>query len=155
MTKFEIMRFDGSWTEAVRVEDGVPVSYGSLAPPPPKSEEPTLAARIEKLTGKRVRFDTWVEIHGDPRDGAADVKLLPALADGFHPLPDRFGELVVILDGRPIKFTCLGPTRDDTDVATLERIAALTCFRVRFGAWRDTPQSERDGGAEADLIVLE
>lgn len=146
--------FDDSYAQLVYLEDGVPVQFCSLGAPRSKSEEPALAAQIERLTGKRVRFGTWVAIEGDPRDGGAEVDLLPPLADGFHEIPDRFGELVVIHEGRPLRFSCLGPTREN-DVETLVRIAALTCFRVRFGEWRDTPQSEREGGAQAELIVEE
>ena len=155
MSTREPKYFDDSYSMLVYLEDGVPVEYGCQGPPFSKREEPGLAAKIEKLTGKRVRFGTWVESSPwNPRDNESKVDLLPALPDGFHALPDRFGELVVIFEGRPFKFTCLGHPRGD-DVETLDRIAALTCFRVRFGEWRETPQSEREGGAEADLIVVE
>jgi len=73
--KYEIRHFDESYAENVSLEDGRPVRYGCLGPPRP-DEEAALAERILVLTGHRVRFGTWIELEGDPRDGGAEVPLI-------------------------------------------------------------------------------
>ncbi len=68
--------FDDSFAELVRLEDGVPVQFCCLGGPYSRADEPALAERIFKLTGRRVRFAEWVTLQGDPREGGAEVNLI-------------------------------------------------------------------------------
>lgn len=76
MSERTIKYFDDSYAQLIYVEDGIPMRYCCLGPPTDQSGEPALAARIFELTGKRVRFGTWITLQGDPRDGGAEVELI-------------------------------------------------------------------------------
>jgi hypothetical protein len=63
--------------ELVETRDGVPVRYASLSRTvPDPTEERAIVARIEALTGVRVRLEAWVVEDGDPRDSGRTARVV-------------------------------------------------------------------------------
>jgi hypothetical protein len=63
--------------ELVEIRDGVPVRFSSLSRDVPgEAQARAIAARIEALTGRRVRMEAWEVEEGDPRDGGINARIV-------------------------------------------------------------------------------
>jgi hypothetical protein len=69
---------------------------------------------------------------------------------------DDYGEVVEMVDGRPVRYSSLGGIPGpEAAVELAVRIRQLTGFAVRFGEWEEVAGDPRDGQSTVALFVVE